>query len=278
MSREDFMSFRCRKTGFTLIELLVVIAIIAILAAMLLPALARAKERALRANCMSNLHQIGVGVAMYTSENNEILPLCGWPQGQNPWQTYEACRVTPGTGIISRGYYSLGLLYRIKAVPNPRVFYCPSNRKAGSTWTYDYYATAPNIWPSTPVASGDDDVRTGYNYYPQQRERETVSGYDLPKLEFAAANLEFGGTLTVVAPLKQASVDPQKSISMDLVHSIDAAPHKDNSASGLNALFADGHVRFQTAKANPQAFDPVMWTDIGSNPLNFRRVADMWKP
>jgi prepilin-type N-terminal cleavage/methylation domain-containing protein len=70
--------YRTRNPAFTLIELLVVIAIIAILAALLLPALARAKQKANQVNCISNLKQFAYSISMYTQDFNDSLPGPAW--------------------------------------------------------------------------------------------------------------------------------------------------------------------------------------------------------
>jgi len=72
-----FSRVAIRGGAFTLIELLVVIAIIGILAALLLPVLSKAKQRAWTTSCLSNLHQIGLGMKMFADENDELYPESG---------------------------------------------------------------------------------------------------------------------------------------------------------------------------------------------------------
>jgi prepilin-type N-terminal cleavage/methylation domain-containing protein/prepilin-type processing-associated H-X9-DG protein len=79
------MQHRFRRSGFTLIELLVVIAIIAILAAILFPVFARAREKARQASCMAHLKQIGLAMAMYCQDHDGYMPNCATQKTTNPW-------------------------------------------------------------------------------------------------------------------------------------------------------------------------------------------------
>jgi len=137
--------------GFTLVELLVVIGIIAVLVAILLPALAKAREQANSVKCMSNLRQIAMGLVAYCAQNNG----CVVPAFNLPQQAGVATNVTAGPNVIMDGWPCI--LDRDGFVPSTAqdvntAFYCPdtvdNNGMAnGQTGTYGANARGWIAWP-----------------------------------------------------------------------------------------------------------------------------------
>lgn len=115
-----------RFKGFTLIELLVVIAIIAILAAMLLPALAQAREKAKSSKCISNLKQLGTGVILYADDYNGIPPRIIRNDG-----TVKDCHTAYVKATLFNGWVGFGQLYELNYIGSGRILYCPSHSNAG---------------------------------------------------------------------------------------------------------------------------------------------------
>jgi prepilin-type N-terminal cleavage/methylation domain-containing protein len=107
---------RTHSGGFTLIELLVVIAIIAILAALLLPALAKAKESSRRTSCLNNLHQMGLALTMYADDFDGVVP-----RGNDPiwWQV-----LTPQLGARNSSDYAKVKIYTCPSYPDKRQLIC----------------------------------------------------------------------------------------------------------------------------------------------------------
>jgi prepilin-type N-terminal cleavage/methylation domain-containing protein/prepilin-type processing-associated H-X9-DG protein len=149
--------------GFTLIELLVVIAIIAILAALLLPALSSAKERANQTRCLSNLKQLDMAWSIYKNDNNGQLvvddPL---PQGQTNYPSWVWGDMTVSGENTNVALIQGALLY--PDVSNPTVYKCPSDQSANDR----SYSMQAELAPYDAGNRWDGEAAQGVSGYPPQ--------------------------------------------------------------------------------------------------------------
>lgn len=148
-----------RRRAFTLIELLVVIAIIALLAAILFPVFARARENARKSSCANNLKQLGVGFMQYTQDYDELLPnLTGGTPGAGKsggWMYYSVFGAPGGTFDPSKGSV-------FPYIKNRQIYICPSDsagQKTGDSYAVngcmgEKISVASASWPIPGITPG----------------------------------------------------------------------------------------------------------------------------
>jgi len=222
---------RRRREGFTLIELLVVIAIIAILAAILFPVFAQAREKARAASCMSNNKQIALAFSMYKQDYDETYPPAVDPVTNLWWENSVSPYIKGGNvgGILT----------------------CPSASSRAyaysMNWSVSGASDATTTRPADTILSAD-----GAQAPMEASTDKTSPAYGLPQAApyFAYTYPGLGEGYWSTAPNfksvkgdPNAVIDPTKEVNDDSNKSLGQFRYRHNQ--GVNAAFADGHTKYQ---------------------------------
>ncbi|MBI4661271.1 MAG: DUF1559 domain-containing protein [Verrucomicrobia bacterium] len=246
------------KKGFTLIELLVVIAIIAILAALLLPALSRAKEAAWRAKCQNNLHQIGLALHLYADDNSSNLPIS---QANGISVAFGDNYHDPAASNFRRNYY-----YSLKPyLPADTIWLCPAAKPGIGLDEYRpgyegaLLAYMANMFAirtiQGPLISRIPPVKVDQIYLPTEFRILVDMGSALHSVwtDVSAPGTLDGSTWGVSWPVPVHYLRSSLSKGQDW---------QKGAGAGIHALHADGHVAFYGGRKfdeGPGTYDPPVF-------------------
>lgn len=233
---------RKARTAFTLIELLVVIAIISILAAILFPVFARARESARRASCMSNLKQIGLGAMMYVQDYDGRFPYSQIVRSDMGWTTSE----DPGYSDFPSG----SVVWETQLYPytkSMQLFYCPSRPFNGSGF-YGNYGANRIIMPKASEDSYEAPNQAAFNF-PSQTYLALDAGIYVIKPTGAGSVTSpyYNGIYlpgTGPGSFANLTATNQSSFSSGALDDFKSGRH----FGGVNVCFADGHVKWLKAQ------------------------------
>lgn len=283
---------RRKRSGFTLIELLVVVAIIALLIAILLPSLARARELAKRTACAANVSGMGKGLYTYATENSDIYPIAapnsmtvnnqpvtywnmtgyrGGPTTNQPTTTGDPAGATPVMNQLST---SRNLWQLVKTGgTSPRSFICPSSSDSADT------VDSPADYWDFPAVPGDVTVNRGWQSGSTQNEQCISYGYQVPygtkgkpttevdqRMALAADKGPYGA-IGAATPAPTWDYTTATNKSPDEWMTYNSPNHGgQNSGEGQVVLYADTHAEFQPKPIVGVGFDNIYtaWQPSGT--------------